>query len=98
MSDLPAEFRQEPVSVNPDDYVLPDSGIEMERLVSNFEHTLIRRALERTGGNKRQAAELLHLKRTTLIEKLKRLERLNVARAIRSGSSSPARRQRRSGP
>ena len=47
----------------------------MEQLVSGFEHTLIRRALERTGGNKRQAAELLHVKRTTLIEKLKRLER-----------------------
>ena len=36
---------------------------------------LIQRALERTEGNKRQAADLLHLKRTTLIEKLKRLER-----------------------
>ena len=47
----------------------------MERLVSDFEHTLIRRALERTGGNKRLAADLLHVKRTTLIEKLKRLER-----------------------
>ena len=32
------------------------------------------RSLERTHGNKRQAADLLHLKRTTLIEKLKRLE------------------------
>jgi hypothetical protein len=29
---------------------------------------LIRRSLERTQGNKRQAAKLLHLKRTTLIE------------------------------
>jgi transcriptional regulator with PAS, ATPase and Fis domain len=36
---------------------------------------LIRRALDRAGGNKRMAADLLHLKRTTLIEKLKRLER-----------------------
>jgi transcriptional regulator with PAS, ATPase and Fis domain len=35
---------------------------------------LIRRSLERTQGNKRQAAKLLNLKRTTLIEKLKRLE------------------------
>jgi transcriptional regulator with PAS, ATPase and Fis domain len=38
------------------------------------ELSLIRRSLERTQGNKRQAAKLLHLKRTTLIEKLKRLE------------------------
>jgi DNA-binding NtrC family response regulator len=35
---------------------------------------LIKRSLERTQGNKRQAARLLNLKRTTLIEKLKRLE------------------------
>jgi len=30
--------------------------------------------LQRTGGNKRQAAELLRLKRTTLAAKLKSLE------------------------
>ena len=32
-------------------------------------------SLERTGGNKGQAARLLHLKRTTLVGKLKRLEK-----------------------
>ena len=40
-----------------------------------MELTLIKRSLERTQGNKVQAARLLNLKRTTLIEKLKRLER-----------------------
>jgi len=74
-ADLPPEIRQMRVPVEPGEFVLPDAGIELERLVSGFEHTLIRRALERTGGNKRQAADLLRLKRTTLIEKLKRLER-----------------------
>jgi transcriptional regulator with PAS, ATPase and Fis domain len=54
---------------------MPDAGIDLETIVADFEHTLIRRALDRTGGNKRQAADLLHVKRTTLIEKLKRLER-----------------------
>jgi DNA-binding NtrC family response regulator len=29
--------------------------------------------LARTGGNRRQAADLLRIKRTTLVEKLKRL-------------------------
>jgi len=74
-ADLPDEVRQARATVEPREFVLPEEGIELEQLVSSFEHTLIRRALERTGGNKRQAAELLHLKRTTLIEKLKRLER-----------------------
>jgi DNA-binding NtrC family response regulator len=54
---------------------IPEGGVDMEQLVSDFERTLIKRALGRTGGNKRQAADLLHVKRTTLVEKLKRLER-----------------------
>jgi DNA-binding NtrC family response regulator len=74
-ADLPEEVRGVPIPVEADDTVIPDGGIDLDRLVADFEHTLIRRALERTGGNKRQAAELLQLKRTTLIEKLKRLER-----------------------
>ena len=48
--------------------------ILLTTVVSAVELALIRRSLERTHGNKRQAAELLNLKRTTLIEKLKRLE------------------------
>src|SRR5687768_2113351 len=52
----------------------PDEGIDFDRYVEAVELSLIRRSLERTQGNKRQAAKLLNLKRTTLIEKLKRLE------------------------
>jgi two-component system, NtrC family, response regulator AtoC len=76
VADLPDEVRQARAPIEPSEFVLPEEGIELEEIVSSFEHTLIRRALERTGGNKRRAAELLRLKRTTLIEKLKRLERL----------------------
>jgi len=76
VADLPDEVRQARAAIEPSEFVLPEEGIELEQIVSSFEHTLIRRALERTGGNKRRAAELLRLKRTTLIEKLKRLERL----------------------
>jgi DNA-binding NtrC family response regulator len=75
VADLPDEIRDVRLPVEPTEMMIPDHGIEMERLVGEFEHTLIRRALERTRGNKRQAADLLHVKRTTLIEKLKRLER-----------------------
>ena len=74
-ADLPPEFSTAPVVVDPKEYVLPEAGLELERVVASFERTLIHQALERTGGNKRQAADLLSLKRTTLIEKLKRLER-----------------------
>jgi DNA-binding NtrC family response regulator len=53
---------------------LPDEGLDFEAYIGGLELALIRRSLERTRGNKRQAAKLLNLKRTTLIEKLKRLE------------------------
>ena len=56
------------------DPTFPDEGIDFDQYVSNIERSLIRQSLERTSGNKRQAAKLLNLKRTTLIEKLKRLE------------------------
>ena len=39
---------------------------------------IIMKCLEKTGGNKRQAARLLNLSRTTFIDKL---QRLNVASA-----------------
>ena len=51
----------------------PDEGINFTSVVSQLERELIVRCLEKTGGNKRQAARLLQLSRTTLIDKLHRL-------------------------
>jgi DNA-binding NtrC family response regulator len=42
-------------------------------LVNHFERELISEVLERTNGNKSQAAQILRMKRTTLLEKLKKL-------------------------
>jgi DNA-binding NtrC family response regulator len=74
-ADLPDEVRQTATLGRPDEIMIPEGGLEMEQLVSDFERALIQRALEFAGGNKRYAADLLHLKRTTLIEKMKRLDR-----------------------
>jgi len=52
---------------------LPEDGLDFEATVSALERALLRQALERTQGNKRMAAELLRLKRTTLTAKLKSL-------------------------
>jgi len=52
---------------------IPDEGIDFTTVVSQLERELILRCLEKTGGNKRQAARLLNLSRTTLIDKLQRL-------------------------
>jgi transcriptional regulator with PAS, ATPase and Fis domain len=74
-TDLPDDVRGAPAVVVEGEAPIPPQGLELDRLVSGYEHALIRRALEQTGGNKRHAADLLHVKRTTLIEKLRRLER-----------------------
>jgi transcriptional regulator with PAS, ATPase and Fis domain len=55
---------------------LPDTGLDLRNAVESFENQLIRQALERTKWNKKQAASLLGLNRTTLVEMLKR-KRIN---------------------
>ena len=52
---------------------IPDEGINFTSVVSQLERELILRVLEKTRGNKRQAARLLNLSRTTFIDKLQRL-------------------------
>ena len=51
---------------------LPDTGIDLRQAVQEYENDMIRQALDRTGGNKNRAAQLLGLNRTTLVEMLKR--------------------------
>jgi transcriptional regulator with PAS, ATPase and Fis domain len=54
--------------------VWPESGIDFNALVNDFETQLIIQALKMTQGNKKEAARLLNLKRTTLLEKIKKKE------------------------
>jgi DNA-binding NtrC family response regulator len=51
---------------------LPTQGIDLARTLEDVEDQMIREALRRSGGNKAQAAKLLGINRTTLVEKLKR--------------------------
>jgi DNA-binding NtrC family response regulator len=72
IDDLPAELRREssiPAVAPP----LSESGLDLPALVQAFERQLIDQALARTEGNRGAAARLLGLKRTTLVEKLRRL-------------------------
>ena len=52
---------------------IPDEGIDFSEVVSQIERELLLQTLDKTGGNKMQAAKLLNMKRTTLVEKIKRL-------------------------
>ena len=73
--DLGPDIQSLPATPGESSTWFPDEGMDLERYIEGVELTLIKRSLERTQGNKVQAARLLNLKRTTLIEKLKRLER-----------------------
>jgi DNA-binding NtrC family response regulator len=74
VEDLPAELQSAAAEVPVASTVaLPDEGMDLDAFIAGIERELIERSLERTGGNKGQAAKLLNLKRTTLVEKLKRL-------------------------
>ena len=52
---------------------LQNEGLDLPAYLSQIERDLVRRSLERTGGNRNKAAALLRINRTTLVEKLKRL-------------------------
>jgi DNA-binding NtrC family response regulator len=75
VGDLPMEIQQAQEPVLSAFVTLPEDGVDLDAYVANIERELINRSLERTGGNKGQAARLLNLKRTTLVEKLKRIEK-----------------------
>ena len=69
----------------------PDDGIDFAATMTRMERDLILRYLEKTGGNRRQAARLLRLSRTTLIDKLQRLgvdRPVPAAATLESGSGS----------
>jgi len=68
-SDLPGNLRNPGRGESPD----VSAGMDFRSVVDRFQTDLIREALEATGGNKKEAAELLGLNRTTLTEKIKKL-------------------------
>jgi DNA-binding NtrC family response regulator len=83
VSDLPEEVRGGAASgitlalgtaVTPnDDDSIPDEGLNFEEIVTEVERELLLQSLDKSGGNKMRAAKLLNMKRTTFVEKLKRL-------------------------
>lgn len=52
---------------------IPADGISLNSVVDDMERNLILKALEKTGGIRSRAAALLGLNRTTLIEKMKKM-------------------------
>jgi transcriptional regulator with GAF, ATPase, and Fis domain len=53
---------------------VPDGGLDFEQTVGQIARGILEQALRKTNGNKKMAADLLGLKRTTLAAKLRSLE------------------------
>jgi len=53
---------------------LPADGLDLKEHMYNIERALIQQALDRAGGTVAQAARLLNLRRTTLVEKLRKFD------------------------
>lgn len=51
---------------------IPEEGFSLESALNEYEKQLLLQALNKTGWVKNKAAQLLHMNRTTLIEKIKR--------------------------
>ena len=52
---------------------LPEAGLDLRSHLLSIERTLVQQALERANGTVAHAARLLNLRRTTLVEKLRKL-------------------------
>lgn len=70
--------RPEPYPENSESFSVPvvpevDEGVDFSAVVQEVEKKLLLDGLKMAGGNKQKAAQLLRMKRTTLVEKLKRL-------------------------
>jgi DNA-binding NtrC family response regulator len=73
VGDLPTQISQRPECASVICFPLfNEDGVDLPTLVAELECRMIQSALERSGGVKTRAAELLNLNRTTLVEKIRR--------------------------
>jgi DNA-binding NtrC family response regulator len=77
---FPQHNRPIPINTAAQPFVsVPETGLDFERIVGTIERDILEQALKITRGNKKMAAEILQLKRTTLSAKLKSLTAVAAA-------------------
>ncbi len=71
---IPAIAAGVPQTAEPDSLtVLPEAGLDLREHLLAIERALVQQALDRANGTVAHAARLLNLRRTTLVEKLRKL-------------------------
>jgi DNA-binding NtrC family response regulator len=74
-ADLVPEHVRKPASAPlPPQFVVPPEGVSFKDMIVDFEKRLIESTLDAAGGVQKRAAELLHIKPTTLNEMIKRYD------------------------
>ncbi len=84
-TDLPSKMRSsnpEPETEFAPRIDIGDDGISLNTAVTEFEKALILQSLEKANWVKNKAAQLLHLNRTTLVEKIKRHQLQHIDEAF----------------
>jgi two-component system response regulator PilR (NtrC family) len=71
-------------------FVVPPEGISFKDVITDFERQIIESTLEAAGGVQKRAAELLHMKPTTLNEMIKRHD-IHPRRRRQAGSGGDVR-------
>jgi DNA-binding NtrC family response regulator len=69
---LPVEPSPDMLAISDQETVWQNGSVDFNSLTDDFERRLILKALALSNGNKKKAAKLLNLKRTTLLEKIKK--------------------------
>ncbi len=72
VKDLPEHFQHQPAGTIWWPAEIPSGGLPLQKMLSDLERQLIIKALDQSGWVKNQAAQLLQLNRTTLVEKIKK--------------------------
>ena len=74
VQDIPSQYQAKPECSGSAPTTISDlsRGIDLNSVMNQYESSLILKALEKTGWNRNQAALLLNINRTTLVEKMKK--------------------------
>ena len=86
---MPEQVRSAPTFQMPQ-FVVPPEGISFKEVITDFEKRLIESTLEAAGGVQKRAAELLHIKPTTLNEMIKRYDIRPRKEKTSGGTGEPA--------
>jgi transcriptional regulator with PAS, ATPase and Fis domain len=79
--DLPDHIQQNSRSVQPAEEDILEEGLTLDQAVKDYEKRLILEALEKSSWIKTKAAKVLNIKRTTLVEKIKKQKLAEAAAA-----------------